>query len=270
MSLLTSQSTCPPTQRTTRLSSRSQRPAPTASTSPSLVTVHENQPSTRCWTKGSASPARPLCRRGYEVSHVNNPDIFAPEENNALGTSFHLPFKISRATDSTPPSGFDIGDGSQHGGDHHTHTGSHIGHPAGVPFDVNLPFAVPPTQVGLPVQGQLTMRRAPSSSNLPVAVTVHDDFASGAMFGGGRLDLMGDQIVLDQVLARNTSPFTGTWGDLSASDCRHTEQHLRHGGRRHGGNPSAGQSAQPHVEHALGVHRGFSPRGHMAIDGLRL
>ncbi|MEE2837874.1 MAG: hypothetical protein VYD51_03425, partial [Bacteroidota bacterium] len=59
----------------------------------SLVTVHENQPFNEVLDKGVRITSSAAVSAYYEVSHVNNPDIFALKGDNALGTSFHLPFQ---------------------------------------------------------------------------------------------------------------------------------------------------------------------------------
>lgn len=167
----------------------------------SLVTIHENQPFNEVLDKGVRIISSAAVSAYYEVSHVNNPDIFALKGDNALGTSFHLPFQNFTDNGFNTTSGFDIVATEANTVVTITPTQDLIGHPAGVPFDVNLPFA------GSTYSGRASGSGAVDhatgtviTSNLPVAVTVHDDSASGAMFGGVCLDLMGDQIVPDHVL----------------------------------------------------------------------
>ena len=182
----------------------------------SLVTVHENQPFNEVLDKGVRITSSAAVSAYYEVSHVNNPDIFALKGDNALGTSFHLPFQNFTDNGFNTTSGFDIVATEDNTVVTITPTQDLIGHPAGVPFDVNLPVA------GSTYSGRASGSGASDhatgtviTSNLPVAVTVHDDSASGAMFGGGCLDLMGDQIVPDQVLG---TEYVAVHGYLGGDD----------------------------------------------------
>lgn len=182
----------------------------------SLVDMHENQPFNEVLDKGVQITSSSAISAYYEVSHVNNPDIFALKGDNALGTSFHLPFQNFTDNGFNTTSGFDIVATEANTVVTVTPTQDLIGHPAGVPFDITLPFA------GSTYSGRALGSGASDhatgttiTSNLPVAVTVHDDSASGAMFGGGCLDLMGDQIVPDQVLG---TEYVAVHGYLGGDD----------------------------------------------------
>ena len=107
----------------------------------SLVTVHENQPFNEVLDKGVRITSSAAVSAYYEVSHVNNPDIFALKGDNALGTSFHLPFQNFTDNGFNTTSGVDIVATEANTDVAITPTQDLIGHPAGVPFDVNLPFA---------------------------------------------------------------------------------------------------------------------------------
>ena len=103
----------------------------------------------------------------------------------------------------------------QHGRDHHAHQDL-IGHPAGVPLRRQLAGA------GSTYSGRASGSGAADhatgtviTSNLPVAVTVHDDSASCAMFGGGCIDLKGDQNVPDQELC---TEYVAVHGYLGGDD----------------------------------------------------
>ena len=54
---------------------------------------YENQPFNEVLDKGLHITSTTSISAYYEVNMGNNPDIFALKGNNALGTSFHLPFQ---------------------------------------------------------------------------------------------------------------------------------------------------------------------------------
>ena len=220
---------------TTRLSSPFPRRVPTASTSRRWSWFTRTNRLTRCSTKGSESQARRPISAYYEVSHVNNPDIFALKGDNALGTSFHLPFQ--NFTDN----GFNTSVWIRHRGDGSnttmtiTPTQDLIGHPAGVPFDVNLPFA------GSTYSGRgrrfrrLTRRdtviRPPSrrcTTTPPAARRLEDVLTSWEIKSS-----------LTTCSAQNTLPFMATWLETTGFKFWPSEQHRGHGRRRPGGNPSS-------------------------------
>ena len=162
---------------------------------------YENQPFDEVLDKGIHITSSANISAYYEVNMGNNPDIFALKGKNALGTSFHLPFQNFTDNGFQTTSGFDIVATEDDTEVTITPSQDLIGHPAGIPFTITLPFA-----------GSTYAARAAGSSaaqhptgtkvtsDKPVAITLHDDSASGAMFGGTCLDLMGDQLVPDNVL----------------------------------------------------------------------
>ena len=181
----------------------------------SLVTVHENQPFNEVLDKGVRITSSAAVSAYYEVSHVNNPDIFALKGNNALGTSFHLPFQNFTNNGFNTTSGFDIVATEANTVVTITPTRiSSVTLPA-FPSTSTCRLPVPRTPDAPLVQGGRPRDGTIITSNLPVAVTVHDDSASGAMFGGGCLDLMGDQIVPDNVLG---TEYVAVHGYLGGDD----------------------------------------------------
>jgi len=162
---------------------------------------YENQPFNEVLDKGLHITSTTSISAYYEVNMGNNPDIFALKGDNALGTSFHLPFQNFTNNGFSTTSGFDIVATEANTVVTITPSQDLVGHPAGVPFDVVLPLAG--STYAARAVGSESFQHATGTtvtSNRPVAVTLHDDSASGAMFGGGCLDLMGDQLVPDDVL----------------------------------------------------------------------
>ena len=162
---------------------------------------YENQPFNEVLDKGLHITSTTSISAYYEVNMGNNPDIFALKGDNALGTSFHLPFQNFTNNGFSTTSGFDIVATEANTVVTITPSQDLVGHPAGVPFDVVLPVAG--STYAARAAGSESFQHATGTtvtSNRPVAVTLHDDSASGAMFGGGCLDLMGDQLVPDDVL----------------------------------------------------------------------
>ena len=162
---------------------------------------YENQPFNEVLDKGLHITSTTSISAYYEVNMGNNPDIFALKGDNALGTSFHLPFQNFTNNGFSTTSGFDIVATEDNTVVTITPSQDLVGHPAGVPFEVVLPVAG--STYAARAAGSESFQHATGTtvtSNRPVAVTLHDDSASGAMFGGGCLDLMGDQLVPDDVL----------------------------------------------------------------------
>ena len=162
---------------------------------------YENQPFNEVLDKGLHITSTTSISAYYEVNMGNNPDIFALKGDNALGTSFHLPFQNFTNNGFSTTSGFDIVATEANTVVTITPSQDLVGHPAGVPFEVALPVAG--STYAARAAGSESFQHATGTtvtSNRPVAVTLHDDSASGAMFGGGCLDLMGDQLVPDDVL----------------------------------------------------------------------
>ena len=162
---------------------------------------YENQPFNEVLDKGLHITSTTSISAYYEVNMGNNPDIFALKGDNALGTSFHLPFQNFTNNGFSTTSGFDIVATEANTVVTITPSQDLVGHPAGVPFEVVLPVAG--STYAARAAGSESFQHATGTtvtSNRPVAVTLHDDSASGAMFGGGCLDLMGDQLVPDDVL----------------------------------------------------------------------
>ena len=177
---------------------------------------YENQPFDEVLDKGIHITSSANISAYYEVNRFNNPDIFALKGDNALGTSFHLPFQNFTSNGyTTSPSGFDVVATEDNTTLTITPTQDLIGHPAGIPFEVVLPFA------GSTYSGRAVSTSAAAhavgttvTSDKRVAITMHDDSASGVLFGGCA-DLMGDQLVPDGILG---TEYVAVHGYLAGDD----------------------------------------------------
>ena len=170
------------------------------------LSLVENQPFDQVLTKGLRIVSTAPVSAYYEVnpSCGCNPDIFVLKGQNALGTSFFIPSQnyLVNAYASSP-GGFDIVATEANTSVTITPTQALIGHPAGVPFTVVLPF------VGSTYSARAASTAAAAhptgtvvTSTKPVAITVHDDSLYGAPFNGGCADLTGDQIVPVPIVGR--------------------------------------------------------------------
>ena len=163
---------------------------------------YENQPFDAVSNKGIHVTSSANISAYYEVNVWNNPEIFSLKGQNALGSSFCLPYQnlVSNVYGNST-SGFDVVATEPNTVVTIVPTADLVGgHPAGVPY-----------QVSLPLPGSTYAGRAASqwndghpsgtviTSNHPVAITIHDDSCNGGPFGGCT-DLMGDQIVPTDLL----------------------------------------------------------------------
>ena len=159
----------------------------------------ENMPFDEVHNKGLFLQSSSNISAYYEVGEDANTEIFALKGDNGLGTSFHLPFQsfANNIYDSSP-SGFDVVASEANTILTITPSQNLVGHPAGIPFQITMPEAgstYPHAQQHAdahPVGTTVT-------ADKPVAVTVHDDSANSSFFGRC-YDLMGDQLVPDELL----------------------------------------------------------------------
>lgn len=133
----------------------------------------------------------------YEIGAGNNTDIFALKGDNALGTSFMIsaqqywtngnynpvPYATSHIVATANNTTVTI-----------TPSVAILGHPAGVPFTVNLDKGETYT---IRATGQGVAARFPGtevSSNKPIAITIADDSVTNSAYGGCK-DIIGDQTI---------------------------------------------------------------------------
>jgi gliding motility-associated-like protein len=154
----------------------------------------ENQPPDQVLDKGLLLQSSVPVTAYYEVNYSNNPEIFALKGTNALGTEFYTPFSTNYDNGIFTPaarSGFEIVATEDSTTITITPTANLIGHPAGVPFSINLNRGQSYSLVAESASGALHPAGTHITSNKPIAVTLKDDSAT---FQGCR-DLLGDQLV---------------------------------------------------------------------------
>ena len=158
------------------------------------IAAIENQPVNTVLNKGLRIHATASISAYYEVTPTCscNPDIFTLKGENALGTTFRVPFQNVFANGFSTTAGFDIVATEPNTTVTITPTKALVGHPAGVAFTVVLP------QVGSTWSGRALSAAAtehPSgtlvTSDKPIAVTVTDDSVGLEQCW----DILGDQIV---------------------------------------------------------------------------
>ena len=166
-----------------------------------FLTEVENQPFNEVLNKGLLLQSSTAISAYYEVGQTLNTDIFALKGENGLGTSFHLPFQtFANNIYPTSPAGFDVVATEDNTVVTIMPSQDLVGHPAGTPFQIALPQAgstYSARAAGIaagvhPVGTTIT-------ADKPVAVSMHDDSANSSFFGGC-YDLMGDQLVPDDLL----------------------------------------------------------------------
>ena len=166
-----------------------------------FLTEVENQPFNEVLNKGLLLQSSTAISAYYEVGQTLNTDIFALKGENGLGTSFHLPFQtFANNIYPTSPAGFDVVATEDNTVVTIMPSEDLVGHPAGIPFQIVLPQAgstysarAAGTAAGVhPVGTTIT-------ADKPVSVNMHDDSANSSFFGGC-YDLMGDQLVPDDLL----------------------------------------------------------------------
>ncbi len=134
----------------------------------------------------------------YEVSRINNPDIFVLKGNVALGQQFLIPFQTylnnGAGYSIAPYASFDIVATEDSTRVTIIPSRPIVGHPANTPFTIVLNRG---QSYSARASSQAVNQRPAGSSvvsNKPIAITIKDDSMAGAPFGGCA-DLGGDQLV---------------------------------------------------------------------------
>lgn len=162
----------------------------------SWINMVENNPANTVLNYGFRIRSTAEITAYYEINPTCNcnPDIFTLKGNNALGTSFFLPFQNFLSNASYARSGFDIVATQNNTSITITPTKNIVGHNANVPFTITL-------NAGQTWNGRASgfgtadhLEGTTVVSNKPIAITINDDSMSGAPYGGCA-DIMGDQIV---------------------------------------------------------------------------
>lgn len=167
------------------------------------IDIVENKPANTNLNYGFKITSNVQITAYYEVvtSCNCNPDIFTLKGKNSLGNNFITPFQNFLDNASYARSGFNIVATENNTEITITPTKDIIGHIANVPFKIVLNkgqtyFAeASGTASGAHLSGSSIV------ATKKIAITLHDDTASGAPYGGCA-DLMGDQLIPIPVLGK--------------------------------------------------------------------
>ncbi len=140
----------------------------------------------------------------YEVMTDGlNPEIFALKGRNAIGTQFLTPFQtLLPAVNNLYRSGFIIVATEDNTQVTITPSVDALGHPANVPFVVNLNKGQTYALISNGFSASTRLAGSTVTSNKSVAITVYDDSVSGSYFTGTCADLCGDQIVPVEIIGK--------------------------------------------------------------------
>jgi hypothetical protein len=161
----------------------------------------ENKPANTVLPFGFKIAASAPIMAYYEVTPTCNcnPDIFALKGKNSLGTAFIVPAQNFLNNASYARSGFNIVATQNNTVVTINPKQAIVGHAANIPFSIVLQQGETFSAEASSILANQHLSGSTISSNLPIAVTLHDDSMSGAPYGGCA-DLMGDQLIPNQVL----------------------------------------------------------------------
>lgn len=161
----------------------------------------ENKPANTVLPYGFKISANAPIMAYYEVTPTCNcnPDIFALKGKNSLGTSFVVPAQNFLNNASYARSGFNIVATQNNTVITINPKQAIVGHAANIPFTITLQKGETFSAEAVSILANQHLSGSTITSNFPVAVTVHDDSMSGAPYGGCA-DLMGDQLIPNQVI----------------------------------------------------------------------
>ncbi|MFM8596816.1 MAG: gliding motility-associated C-terminal domain-containing protein [Flavobacteriales bacterium] len=165
------------------------------------IDIIENKPANTVLPYGFKISATAPIMAYYEVTPTCNcnPDIFALKGKNSLGTQFVIPAQNYLNNASYARSGFNIIATENNTVITIIPKQDIVGHLANIPFTINLQKGQTFGAEAVSTLANLHLSGSTVTSNLPVAITLHDDSMSGAPYGGCA-DLMGDQLIPNQVI----------------------------------------------------------------------
>ena len=165
------------------------------------IDIIENKPANTVLPYGFKISATASIMAYYEVTPTCNcnPDIFALKGKNSLGTQFVIPAQNFLNNASYARSGFNIVATENNTVITIVPKQDIVGHQANIPFSITLQKGQTYSAEAVSTLANLHLSGSTVTSNLPVAITLHDDSMSGAPYGGCA-DLMGDQLIPNQVI----------------------------------------------------------------------
>ncbi|MEY5001436.1 MAG: hypothetical protein RLZZ211_1472 [Bacteroidota bacterium] len=165
------------------------------------IDIIENKPANTVLPYGFKILASAPIMAYYEVTPTCNcnPDIFTLKGKNAIGTSFIVPAQSFLNNASYARSGFNIVATQNNTTVTINPKQAIVGHAANIPFTIVLQKGETFSAEAVSIISNQHLSGSTISSNNPIAITIHDDSMSGAPYGGCA-DLMGDQLIPNQVL----------------------------------------------------------------------
>jgi len=188
------------------------------------ITSIENTPANTILNLGLKITSTTPITAYYEViSGLNqtcdcNPEIFTLKGRNALGTDFWIPSQNlvpnSPSYFPTPYQKFDIV-ATQNGTTVTiTPSAAVVGHPAGTPYTVTLNAGQTYSATATSQAANQHLGGSKVTSDKPIAITMTDDLiAAASVWGGGCVDMVGDQIVPTNIIG---TEYIATNGSLNA------------------------------------------------------
>ncbi|NBV67700.1 MAG: gliding motility-associated C-terminal domain-containing protein [Flavobacteriia bacterium] len=160
------------------------------------IDISENKPPNTILNYGYRIHSTAPIMAYYEiVTSCNcNPDIFALKGKNALGTNFIIPAQNYLNNASYARSGFDIVATQNNTSITIVPSNNIVGHAAGIPFNIVLNKGETFNAQAVSIAANQHLSGSTVISDKPIAITINDDSASGAPYGGCA-DIMGDQII---------------------------------------------------------------------------
>jgi gliding motility-associated-like protein len=167
------------------------------------IDIVENKPANTVLNYGFKINSSASITAYYEVnpSCNCNPDIFPLKGKNAIGTSFMTPFQTYLNNASYARSAFNIVATQNNTTVTIFPTQNIVGHAANVPFTITLNKGQTYCAEAVSTSSALHLGGSVVLADKPVAVTLSDDTASGAPYGGCA-DLMGDQLIPASVIGQ--------------------------------------------------------------------
>jgi IgGFc binding protein/CHU_C Type IX secretion signal domain len=167
----------------------------------SWIDIIENKPANTVLPYGFKISASAPIMAYYEVTPTCNcnPDIFTLKGKNSMGTSFIVPAQSFLNNASYARSGFNIVATQNNTTVTINPKQAIVGHAANIPFTIILQKGETFSAEAVSIISNQHLSGSTISSNNPIAVTIHDDSMSGAPYGGCA-DLMGDQLIPNQVI----------------------------------------------------------------------
>jgi hypothetical protein len=165
------------------------------------IDISENKPANTVLPYGFKIVATAPIMAYYEVTPTCNcnPDIFTLKGKNSLGNNFIVPTQNFLNNASYARSGFNIVATENNTVITINPKQAIVGHAANIPFTITLQKGETFCAEALSTLANQHLSGSTVSSNLPIAITIHDDSMSGAPYGGCA-DIMGDQLIPNQVL----------------------------------------------------------------------